>query len=104
MRENVILDEIDRRHALEELEECRNEALEKLHQMKDLIRNLCEKDCMIWDRAKAYWFTSVEQNLSAESGSFLGSMTNFEETLKELKEHVKEVDSGAFDEMEKEER
>lgn len=83
-----ILDSHDRRYAIAELETYRDEMLEKLYQMKDLIQNLAGENRMIWERAKSYWHTSVENNLSSESGSFLGSMTNFSDTLKELKEHV----------------
>lgn len=100
----IILDKHDRRMALQELEECRNEMLEKLYQAGEIIKNLCEKDPIIWKRAESYWFNSISNNLHEESGSFLGCMTNFSDTLKELKQHVEEVDAGAFDDMEKEER
>jgi len=80
--------------ALEELDIARNEMLEKLAQMKELIQNLSVMDRMIWERAKSYWFTSIKNNL--EGG--LGSMVDFESTLKELKDHVRECDAGAYDE------
>ena len=97
----VILDEHDRRYALQELETCREEMLQKLYEAGEIIKNLCEKDRMIWTRAESYWFNSISNNLHEESGSFLGSMTNFSDTLKELKEHVEEVNAGAFDDIEK---
>jgi hypothetical protein len=97
----VILDEHDRRYALQELENCRDEMLQKLYEAGEIIKNLCEKDRMIWTRAESYWFNSISNNLHEESGSFLGSMTNFSDTLKELKEHVEEVNAGAFDDIEK---
>ncbi len=97
--DGIILDEHDRRHALAELETCRDEMLEKLSEAKELIKNLCEKDRMILTRAESYWLTSIENNLSSESGSFLGCMVNFSDTFKELQEHVKECDAGAYDEM-----
>jgi len=96
----IILDSHDRRMALQELEEYRNEMLEKLGQMKETIRDLCEKDRLIYERAKSYWLTSIENNLSADSRDFLGSMVNFQNTYDELVEHVKDCDAGAYDGME----
>ncbi len=93
----VILDEHNRRYALQELETCREEMIQKLYEAKEIIQNLCENDRMILTRAESYWLTSIENNLSSESGSFLGCMVNFESTLNELKDHVKECDAGAYE-------
>jgi len=96
----MILDSHDRKMALQELDEARNEMLEKLSEIKELIRNLCEKDRMILKRAESYWLTSIENNLSADSRDFVGSMVNFQNTFDELKSHVEECDAGAYDGME----
>ena len=88
----LILDHEDRELALERLNVLRNEMLERLGEMENLIKDLAGEDRLIWDRAKSYWYTSVENNLYEDSGSFLGSMVNFQDTLNELKEHVETED------------
>ena len=86
----IILDKEDKVLALQNLDELRNEMLNKLSEMEMIIRELAGDNRLIWERARSYWYTSVENNLSEESGSFLGSMVNFQDTFKELKEHVEE--------------
>jgi len=88
----LILDHEDRELALERLNVLRNEMLERLGEMENLIKDLAGEDRLIWDRAKSYWYTSVENNLYEDSGSFLCSMVNFQDTLNELKEHVETED------------
>lgn len=100
----IILDSHDRKMALKKLEGFRNEMLEKLYEAGEIIKNLCEDNQLIWSRAESYWFNSISNNLHEMSGSSLGCMTNFSDTLKELRQHNEEVDSGAYEGMEKEER
>ena len=86
----MIINLDDKKEALRELDFLRNEMLEHLGQMKELIRSIAGREDrgMCLERARAYWLMSVENNLSAESGSFLGSMVNFESTLTDLREVI----------------
>ncbi len=93
----IILEKEDKELALRNLEELRQEILCKLGEMEQIIRELAGENYLIWERARSYWHTSVWNNLDSESGSFLGSMVNFEDTLRELKEHV-EIDEGEGEE------
>ena len=88
----IILDHEDKVLALQNLDELRNDMLNKLGEMGDIIKDLAGENRLIWERAKSYWYTSIENNLYEDSGSFLGSMVNFQDTLKELKEHVETED------------
>ena len=86
---SIILDAHDKRMAIEEMENLRNSMLGDLEQIKQLIDELTRgNNELIKERAKSYWLTSIENNLAEDSGSFLGSMTNFSDTIKELKEMV----------------
>jgi len=73
--------------------------MEQLYKMKEIIQNLAGDNRLIWERTESYWWNSVNNNLAESSGSFLGSMTNFSDTLKELKEHIEE--ENAMDEDDK---
>lgn len=85
----IILDSHDKKMAIQELEDLRNSMLGDLARISELINELTrEERSLIMERAKQYWLTSIENNLSAESGSFLGCMVNFQDTLKELEEMV----------------
>ena len=85
---SIILDKHDKRMAIQEIENLRNSMLGDLEQIKQLIDELTRENELIKERAKAYWLTSIENNLAEDSGSFLGSMVNFQDTLNELKEMV----------------
>lgn len=88
MNQMVILDKHDRKMAIQEMENLRNSMLGDLEQIKNLISELTRDRGLIMERAKSYWLTSIENNLAADSGSFLGSMVNFQDTINELKEMV----------------
>ena len=60
-----------------DLENIQNEMLELLSQAKNIIKSYRSA----YSRADAYWLTAVKKNLT--SG---GSMTNFNDTLKEIKD------------------
>jgi len=92
----TLIDSHDRKMALQDLEEARKEMLAKLYEMEELIKSLSTNDSLIWERAKSYWYTSIENNLVKDCDD-LGSMVNFSHTLKELKEHVEEVNAGVFE-------
>ena len=86
---NIILDKHDKKMAIQEMEDLRNSILGDLARISELINELTrEEHSLIMERAKSYWLTSIENNLSADSGSFLGCMVNFSDTIKELKEMV----------------
>ena len=85
----IIIDKHDKKMAIQEMENLRNSMLGDLEQIKQLIDELTRGNGeLIKERAKSYWLTSIENNLSADSGSFLGSMVNFQDTINELKEMV----------------
>ena len=92
MGQIMVLDKHDKKMAIQEIENLRNSMLGDLEQIKNLIDELTRDRGLIMERARSYWLTSIENNLSADSGSFLGSMTNFSDTIKELKEMVNEED------------
>jgi len=94
----TLIDSHDRKMALQDLGEARREMLAKLYEMEELIKGLSTDDPLIWERAKSYWYTSIENNLVKDCDD-LGSMVNFSHTLKELKEHIEEVDAGVFEGM-----
>ena len=68
----------------------RDEALEKLAEIEFLIKEIAgpEDRGMAHERARAYWLSHVEANLSSEPGSFQGSMVNFEDTINDLREII----------------
>ncbi len=84
----IILDKEDKVLAVNRLEELRDNILGQLEEMKDLITELSRENHLIWERARSYWHTSITNNLAEESGSFLGCMVNFSDTVKELREHI----------------
>ncbi len=86
----MILNKEEREMAFEKLDNLRNEMLENLSEMEEIIKELAGENRMVFERAKAYWHTHVKNNLSADADSFLGSMINFESTFKELKEQYEE--------------
>ena len=88
----IILDKHDKKMAIEEMENLRNSMLGDLEQIKQLLSELTRDRELIMERAKSYWLTSIENNLAEDSGSFLGSMVNFQDTIAELKEMVEEED------------
>ena len=89
MGQIIILDKHDKKMAIQEMENLRNSMLGDLEQIKQLLSELTrENNSMIYERAKSYWLPSIENNLAEDSGSFLGSMVNFQDTIKELKEMV----------------
>ena len=98
-----IIDKEDRVLAVLKLEELRNNMLGNLGEMEEIIRELSRDNRLIWERARSYWHTSISNNLAEDSGSFLGSMVNFQDTVKELKEHNEEVEAGAYDKTDEEE-
>lgn len=88
----IIFDKHDKKMAIEEMENLRNSMLGDLEQIKQLLDELTREQTLIKERAKSYWLTSIENNLVEDSGSFLGSMVNFQDTIKELKEMVESED------------
>ena len=89
MPQTIILDKHDKKMAIQELEDLRNSVLGDLARISELINELTRGEySLIMERAKSYWLTSIENNLAADSGSFLGSMVNFQDTLNELKEMI----------------
>lgn len=86
---SIIFDKHDKKMAIEEMENLRNSMLGDLEQIKNLIDELTRgENELIKERAKSYWLTSIENNLAEDSGSFLGAMVNFQDTINELKEMV----------------
>ena len=94
----IILDREDQKMAVERLEALRTEMLDRLAEMGDIIRSLSSDNRLIWERAKSYWYTSIENNLYEDSGSFLGSVVNFSDTIKELKEIIEEEETPNLEE------
>lgn len=89
----IIFDKEDKLLALQNMEELRDEILAKLGEIEMIIDQVQGENRMILTRAKSYWLTSVENNLHEDSGSFLGSMVNFSDTMKELREMVDQEES-----------
>ncbi len=96
----IILDADDKRLALQNMEALRDEILSKLGEMEQIIREVAGENYLIWERARSYWYTSIENNLSADAGDFLGSMVNFSDTLSELREQI--IDEESQDQSDEE--
>jgi hypothetical protein len=81
----IILDGHDKKMAIESLVQLRDEMLDKLCEMKNIIEQITDDEGrMIVERMNAYWWTSIDNNL--QGGMF--SMCDFESTLKELQELI----------------
>lgn len=64
----------------EQLEELRDEMLEKLSEMEDIFRD----NSHIRSRAESYWVAHIKMALSNDSGYLGGSMCSCEDTINEL--------------------
>lgn len=95
----MILDKNDKLMALERMVELRDQMLDSLGEIKQIIQEIAGREDrgMCFERARSYWLTHVENNLSAEKNSFLGSMVNFESTLNDLREVI-DSETGHEDE------
>ena len=81
----IILDNHDKKMAIENLVQLRDEMLDKLYEMKNIIEQIAGNEGrMIVERMNAYWWTSIDNNL--QGGMF--SMCDFESTLDELRELI----------------
>ena len=79
----------EQRIALHQLELLRDEMTENLREMEDIIIQLTSNNNpAILTRAKSYWMNNIACSLTERPGSFVGSMVNFFDTMKELEEIV----------------
>lgn len=69
-----------------ELIEMRDEVVDRLYQMRELIRSIDDTG-MIFERANSYWIPNTITNLiSGHEWLSRGSMINFEDTIRELED------------------
>jgi hypothetical protein len=78
------------KEGINELLELRDSEVEKLYEMRTIIRQLDPHD-MITERATSYWLPNTIMNLT-EDHEWMGrgSMVNFDDTIRELKELIGE--------------
>lgn len=82
----MILDKNDKLMALDRMIELRDEMMERLGEMGQIIQEIAgpEDFGQSWARARSYWYTQIENNLMG--GMF--SMCDFDATMKDLKEII----------------
>ncbi len=75
---------------IRELLELRDSVVEKLYDMRSIIRQLYDHG-MITQRATSYWLPNTITNLTNDHEWLSrGSMINFDDTIKELRELIGE--------------
>ena len=91
---------------IRELLELRDQVVEKLYDMRSIIRQLDDHG-MITERATSYWIPNTITNLTNDHEWLSrGSMINFGDTIKELRELIgeeeteEEGDPGSYFEKE----
>ena len=82
----IVLDRHDKLLALDRMIELRDEMMERLGEMQQIIQEIAghEDKGLTWERARSYWYTQIENNLMG--GMF--SMCDFDATMKDLKEVI----------------
>ena len=72
--------------SVKELIELRDEVVDRLYQMRELIRSI-DSTRMIFERANSYWIPNTITNLT-QGHEWLsrGSMVNFDDTICELED------------------
>jgi len=72
--------------SIRELVQLRDEVVDRLYQMRELIRSI-DNTRMIFERANSYWIPNTITNLiSGHEWLSRGSMINFEDTVHELED------------------
>ena len=77
--------------SVKELIELRDEVVDRLYQMRELIRSI-DSTRMIFERANSYWIPNSITNLT-EGHEWLsrGSMVNFDDTIRELEDLMESI-------------
>jgi len=72
--------------SIRELVQLRDEVVDRLYQMRELIRSI-DSTRMIFERANSYWIPNTITNLiTGHEWLSRGSMINFDDTISELED------------------
>lgn len=77
--------------SVKELIQLRDEVVDRLYQMRELIRSI-DSTRMIFERANSYWIPNTITNLiQGHEWLTRGSMVNFDDTIGELEDLMESV-------------
>jgi hypothetical protein len=93
-KEETMREKSEIQEGIRELLELRDSVVEKLYDMRSIIRQLDGHDGMIIQRATSYWIPNTITNLTDDHEWLSrGSMINFKDTISDLRELIGEEET-----------